>query len=117
MSLKEVALGVDIGGTNTKLGFVDREGVCLADMSIPTGEDDADKFLPRLYRAVDKLMIPLRDKIHIVGVGIGVPNGNYYKGTVEMPTNLQWRDYVPLAQWIEDHYKLPCKLTNDANGT
>lgn len=115
MSLKEVALGVDIGGTNTKLGFVDQDGVCLADMSIPTGEDDADKYLPRLYRAVDKLMLPLRDKIKIVGIGIGVPNGNYYKGTVEMPTNLQWSDYVPLAQLIEDHYKLPCRLTNDAN--
>lgn len=115
MSLKEVVLGVDIGGTNTKLGFVDRDGVCLADTSIPTGEDDADKYLPRLYRAVDKLMIPLRDKIKIVGIGIGVPNGNYYKGTVEMPTNLQWSDYVPLADWIEKHYGLPCKLTNDAN--
>lgn len=113
--MKEVALGIDIGGTNTKLGFVDSDGVCLADTSIPTGEDDADKFLPRLYRAVDKLMMPLRDKISIVGIGIGVPNGNYYKGTVEMPTNLQWRDYVPLTDWIGDHYKLPCKLTNDAN--
>lgn len=115
MSLKEVALGVDIGGTNTKLGFVDRDGISLADMSIPTGEDDADKFLPRLYRAVDKLMIPLRDKVKMVGIGVGVPNGNYYKGTVEMPANLQWRDYVPLTEWIEAHYQLPCRLTNDAN--
>ncbi len=113
--MKEVALGIDIGGTNTKLGFVDKEGVCLADTSIPTGEDDADKFLPRLYRAVDKLIMPLRDKITIAGIGIGVPNGNYYKGTVEMPANLQWSDYVPLAQWVEEHYKLPCRLTNDAN--
>ena len=113
--MKEVALGIDIGGTNTKLGFVDKEGVCLADTSIPTGEDDADKFLPRLYRAVDKLIMPLRDKITIAGIGIGVPNGNYYKGTVEMPANLQWSDYVPLAQWVGEHYKLPCKLTNDAN--
>lgn len=113
--MKEVALGIDIGGTNTKLGFVDREGVCLSDTSIPTGEDDADKFLPRLYRAVDKLIMPLRDKVKIVGIGIGVPNGNYYKGTVEMPANLQWRAYVPLTDWVSEHYKLPCKLTNDAN--
>lgn len=113
--MKEVALGIDIGGTNTKIGFVDREGICLADTSMPTGEDSADKFLIRLYRTVDQLIMPLRDKIDIQGIGIGVPNGNYYKGTVEMPANLPWGDYTPLASWMEDHYKLPCKLTNDAN--
>ena len=31
-----VVLGVDIGGTNTKFGYVDREGKCLASASMPT---------------------------------------------------------------------------------
>ena len=27
----DIVLGVDIGGTNTKLGYVDRQGRCIAD--------------------------------------------------------------------------------------
>jgi glucokinase len=115
MPLTEVALGIDIGGTNTKLGFVDRNGVSLADSSVPTGEDDVDGFLPRLFKAVDKTLLPIRERVRIVGVGIGAPNANYYKGTVEKPTNLPWREVSPLCQWISDHYKVPAKITNDAN--
>ncbi len=115
MALTEVALGIDIGGTNTKIGFVDRNGVSLADSSVPTGEDDVDSFLNRLYKAVDRTMLPIRDRVKLVGVGIGAPNGNYYKGTVEYPPNLPWRDVSPVVQWVEGHYKVPTKLTNDAN--
>jgi glucokinase len=115
MSLKEVALGIDIGGTNTKLGFVDRDGVSHADTSIPTGDDDVEFYLPRLYRAVDQLLEPIKKLVKVVGVGIGVPNGNYYKGTVEKPSNLKWRDFTPLAEWVETHYGVPTRLTNDAN--
>ena len=122
MSLKEVALGIDIGGTNTKLGLVDREGNCLTATSIPTEAlEKVDPvlevklFLQRLYQTVDKMLASLEGRITLRGIGIGVPNGNYYKGTVELPTNLNWEPYTPLASLIEKQYGIPVSLTNDAN--
>ncbi len=122
MSLKEVALGIDIGGTNTKLGLVDREGNCLAATSIPTEAlekvdpvTEVKLFLNRLYQTIDKILASLAGQIELKGIGIGVPNGNYYKGTVELPTNLNWEEYTPLASLIEKQYSVPVALTNDAN--
>jgi glucokinase len=49
------------------------------------------------------------------GIGVGAPNGNYYTGTVEYAPNLPWKGVIPLAKMIEDKFKLPVTLTNDAN--
>ena len=38
MCMKQITVGIDIGGTNTAIGFVDREGNCLFETSIPTKE-------------------------------------------------------------------------------
>jgi glucokinase len=46
MSITEVTLGIDIGGTNTVFGFVDKDGKCIVESSIPTcaKEPAADLF-------------------------------------------------------------------------
>jgi len=49
------------------------------------------------------------------GIGIGVPNGNYYSGKVEHAPNLRWKGILPLARSVEKKSKLPAVLTNDAN--
>lgn len=51
----------------------------------------------------------------IKGIGVGAPNGNYYKGTVEYAPNLPWKGVVPLAELITEKFGLPASLTNDAN--
>jgi glucokinase len=51
----------------------------------------------------------------IIGIGVGAPNANYYKGIIEYAPNLRWSGVVPLAQLITDRFGLPCTLTNDAN--
>ena len=50
-------------------------------------------------------------------MGIGAPNGNFYKGTIEFEPNLSWghEGTVPLAAMFEKHLKIPVGLTNDAN--
>jgi glucokinase len=51
-------------------------------------------------------------------MGIGAPNGNYYKGTIEFAPNLPWAHdcVVPLAQMFSDRLGgIPVGLTNDAN--
>jgi glucokinase len=116
MLKKEVTLGIDIGGTNTKVGIVDREGDCLANSVLPTRADEpVEFFLPRLYHTIDALMQPVEDTVELLGIGIGAPNANYYTGLIEQPANLSWKNRTPLAQLVSDQYNVPVKLTNDAN--
>ena len=108
--------GVDIGGTGTKFGIVDNLGNVLSSDTMNTrGHADIHAYIDELY---DKLMI-LIDKVggvgHIKGIGVGAPNGNIDTGTIEYAPNLPWKGVIPLAKLIQDKFKLPVKLTNDAN--
>ena len=108
--------GVDIGGTGTKFGIVDNLGNVLSSDTMSTrGHADIHAYIDELY---DKLMI-LIDKVggvgRIKGIGVGAPNGNVYTGTIEYAPNLPWKGIIPLAKLIQDKFKLPVRLTNDAN--
>ena len=48
------------------------------------------------------------------GVGIGAPNGNFFKGTIEFAPNLLWKGVVPLAEYFKQQLNVPIILTNDA---
>ena len=114
---KQVALGIDIGGTNTTFGFIDREGNYLADGNIETQKhEDINDYLKELYLEIEKVLDPLREEIEMIGIGIGAPNGNYYKGSIEFAPNLRWHDVIPLCDMMKEYYPtLPIYLTNDAN--
>jgi glucokinase len=112
----DITLGIDIGGTTTTFGFVDREGNILAESAILTkSAEHVTTFLPRLYEAIDSLFKEISADFNWIGIGIGAPNANYFRGTVENPPNLQWGGIVPLADLFEKQYKTPTVLTNDAN--
>ena len=115
--MKELVLGIDIGGTNTKFGFVDDEGNLFGESSSPTwGYPEFDDYLAQLHKQVDaaKAFIGIESKI--VGVGIGAPNGNFYKGTIEEAPNLEWRGTVPFVDKLKKYFpSQPIVLTNDAN--
>ena len=69
--------------------------------------------------AVCKKLIPLLQQFggaeKFKGMGVGAPNGNYYKGTIEFAPNLPWKGVIPLAAMFEDKLGIPTALTNDAN--
>ncbi len=110
-----IVLGVDIGGTNTKFGYVDRSGTCLASASMPTfAEQPPEDFFHRLHDHARDLLGSLPKTKRLVGIGIGAPNANYYKGTIEHPPNLRW-DYVDVRSQLARYYNLPVAVTNDAN--
>lgn len=114
---KDIALGIDIGGTNTAFGFIDRDGNYIAEGNILTSKhEDVNDYLKELYYEVEKLFDSLRDEYTMIGIGIGAPNGNYYKGSIEFAPNLRWHDVIPLCDLIKEFYpELPVYLTNDAN--
>jgi len=114
--MKEVAVGIDIGGTFTKYGIVDKEGNCLINGSISTTQEkELDGFLKVLKSTIDKAATSTKEAIEIKGIGVGAPNGNFYKGTIEYAPNLSWKGIVPFIDEFNKHYDLPMFLTNDAN--
>lgn len=114
--MKEAVVGIDIGGTFTKYGIVDRNGNCLVENSVSTDfTDDVNEYLENLYKNIDKSFAPFASEYVIKGVGIGAPNGNFYNGTIEYAPNLKWKGVVPLSNYVQKHFKVPVALTNDAN--
>ena len=115
MSKTDVTLGIDIGGTNTAFGFVDKSGKSVFESSIPTEVDKGAKDLfERLFKEVDWKFKDLDEKYNWIGIGIGAPNANYYKGTVEEPPNLKWGT-VNVLNIVKEYSDLPSAITNDAN--
>ncbi len=114
--MKKVVAGIDIGGTFTKLGIVDQEGKVYAETSISTDtHKDIDTYMEHLARAVRKLLREQEGKLELAGIGIGAPNGNYYRGVIEYAPNLNWKGMIPFVELFKAHFDIPIVLTNDAN--
>ena len=113
----QVTLGIDIGGTNTAYGFVDKEGNLLAEGNIFTTKyADINDYLRDLYLNTEKTFDTIRDKAEIIGIGIGAPNANYHSGTIENAVNIGWAGTIPLCDLVREYYpNIPVFLTNDAN--
>jgi glucokinase len=112
---KKVVLGVDIGGTNTKFGYVDRDGNCLAGASMSTNASQpADLFFHRLWEDCTRLFSSLPEKCELIGIGIGAPNANFYRSTIEHPPNLDW-GCVDVRAEIAKYSSVMVAVTNDAN--
>lgn len=115
MPKSQVVLGIDIGGTNTKFGYVDREGRCLAGSSMETdARQPAGQFFDRLHEDTKLLLEKTEEDCELAGIGIGAPNANFHKGTIENPPNLNW-DYVDVKAEMAKYYSVPVAVTNDAN--
>lgn len=111
--MKEVVLGIDIGGTGIKFGLVDRDGNIMVTDKVKTkGYPNPDKLPADLLKWSIKQCN--KHKVKVIGVGIGTPNGNYYKGTIDFAPNLPWKGVIPLKQYFEDTFSVPAALTNDA---
>lgn len=112
----EVMAGIDIGGTNTVFGLVDRQGNILAEGHMGTlGFDEAEDFLESLAVHVRVLVDHADSQFRLLGAGVGGPNGHYFSGTIEDAPNLPWKGTLEVTDILSAHLKAPAVLTNDAN--
>lgn len=112
----QLAIGIDIGGTNTTFGIVDNRGDIKYRGAISTSKyDNVNEYIDALYEAITPALEIVGGIEHIRGIGIGAPNANYYTGTIEYAPNLKWKGIVPLAQLVTKKFGVPCAITNDAN--
>ena len=115
-SVTQLAIGIDIGGTGTKFGIVDRDGNVLFSGEMSTKKHKTvDTFIDELHEVVSEVIEAAGGTGRMKGIGVGAPNGNYYTGTIEYAPNLPWHGIIPLAKLISDKFQLPVTLTNDAN--
>lgn len=112
----KVSVGIDIGGTNTVFGVVDGEGGVLAEGTISTAAyKQFDDFMAALCGGVKDLLATL-DDYSLVGVGVGAPNANLARGTIEQAPNLPWQGVVPFVETMQAYFAgVPIYITNDAN--
>lgn len=110
--MENLAVGLDIGGTNTKIGLINDLGKVLALTKIATeSESSFEEFLSRVEIAIKDLN---PQNLPIKGIGIGAPCASGITGIMENPPNLAWGT-TPIKALFESHFKLPIIVENDAN--
>ena len=117
--MNRYVIGIDIGGTNIKLGLVDKKGLIKARLSLPTKKFIASKDqLIKVVIAGCQSVIKENGlkKSQISGIGIGLPGlVNTKKGLVYSLTNIQGWKNVPLKKIIEKKLRIPTFIDNDVN--
>ena len=112
----KLAIGVDVGGNNTKFGVVNKKGEIIVQDRIRTDKRDS---VAEFIEDLAEKLIPMIDAHggveNFVGLGMGAPNANYHKGLIEYAANLKWKGVIPMAELLEKRFRLPVKMTNDAN--
>ena len=118
-AMKPYVIGLDLGGTNSVFGIVDSRGDIKATTAIKTGGfASAEAYVDACIEALQPIIEQVGGLETIKAMGIGAPNANYYKGTIEMAPNLPWAHdvVVPLAKMFSDRLGgIPVAMTNDAN--
>lgn len=109
------AVGVDLGGTNIKIGIVSNKGKLLDKLSISSkAEGGPDKVVKQIKIGVKEILSGSKRKIK--GIGIGSPGVvSVKKGTVENPPNFPGWTKVNLGNIISKEFGIPCFVENDAN--
>lgn len=114
--MKNYAFGIDIGGTNSVMAVVSREGEILGQCSMPTASfAEFDDYINALCEHLKKLAADTCGIENILGVGVGAPNGNFYTGRIDFAPNLPWKGILPFVEKLQAAIGLPCVITNDAN--
>ena len=117
--IKPYVIGLDLGGTNAVFGIVDQRGEIKATTAIKTQQyDTAEAFIEASVNALQPIIDQVGGIEKIRSMGVGAPNGNYYKGTIEIAPNIKWAHdcVVPIAQMFSEKLEgIPVAVTNDAN--
>ncbi len=109
-----VRLGVDIGGTNIKLGLVDSREQLLLSRSVPTPAEGPEAVAAEIGRQALKLLEELGvAPAQCLGAGLGVP-GTVEGDMVLYSNNLRWDD-VPLVRLLKPYLPMPIEMANDAD--
>lgn len=113
--MRNLALGIDIGGTNTSFGLVNRRGEIVVQSRIKTvGHATVADYIEHLKNALDPVLDEA-GRTNIIGAGVGAPNANYFTGEIINAANLLWKGVIPIAHLLKEALGMPVTVNNDAN--
>ena len=109
------AIGVDLGGTNIKIGIVTDKGKLIKKTSVKTeAEAGPKKVISNIQKGIEEILI--QNKYKIQGIGIGCPGVvSTKKGIVESAPNLPGWKNIKLGPIIKNKFDYKIHLENDAN--
>lgn len=112
---EKYAIGVDLGGTNIKIGIVSAKGRLIKSISIKTEADcGPKKVITNIIKGIE--MVLVKNKLKIQGIGIGCPGVvSIKRGIVENAPNLPGWKNVKLGPIIKEKFGYKVHLENDAN--
>lgn len=112
---EKYAVGVDLGGTNIKIGIVSQKGKLLDKISLSSkAEGGPDKVVKQIKIGIEEILSKNKKKIR--GIGIGSPGVvSVKKGTVENPPNFPGWTKINLGSNISKEFDIDCHVENDAN--
>lgn len=112
----QFALGIDLGGTSTKLALIDAAGHIVARSSFSTSDrTDEHDFFRFLFEGIDGLLAG--QDVQLVGIGAGAPSVNEQQGTIENAANLPFSPKVEFVKTVQERYGLPVHLVKDSNAS
>lgn len=104
-------IGIDIGGTNIKVGIVSQKQKLLELWQEPTATDTEDDLIDQITKIVAKF----KNKHGIQRVGIGIAGlVNHQKGVVFVSPHLPLYA-TPLKEILQDRLKMTVAIDNDVN--
>ena len=114
--MKQYAIGVDMGGTNTAYALISRDGTVVERGSLPTtGHISAQVWAEKLWESLREMIERNGVGEEIEGIGIGAPCANTITGCIEAATDLPWPSPIPLKERMERLSGIKVSVANDAN--
>lgn len=109
--------GVDLGGTNTKIGLLDQNGEIIKKEIIKTfSEKGMEITLKRIWETIERLMDQKQiKKEKMCGIGIGIPGPVIDQERVAFFANFDWEANVNISKIMEKISGIRTKLENDVN--
>jgi glucokinase len=111
-------IGIDLGGTETKIGIVEEDGKIVEKKVIPTRVSEGrTTVVTRIGEAINELLVKSGiDSKQIIGIGVGSPGSiDHDTGTVLFSPNLPDWSGFGLAAMLERVTGIRTFVENDAN--
>lgn len=113
----EYFVGIDIGGTNSKIGILNAGGDILKSTSIKTESIEGVEFtLNKIWATVLELADELGiTKDLIKGIGMGIPGPVIDQKKVGFFANFPWEKNINISEKMEEISGIKTRLDNDVN--
>lgn len=111
MDFSPDVLGIDLGGTNIRVGRVDGRTLSHVESAPTPADGSVDDVMHRIHNLIERF-----DVNAIEGIGVGVPSVvDVETGVVYDVQNIPSWTEVPVKDLLEERYGVPVHVNNDAN--